>query len=331
MIERLIGEGETEGWGSDLGVSFMHKGKMYFLGGDTNTRDAFAPNIIGVAGDFNPSDGMNITWGKDENGNPKEFFAIIEPSSTVPAGAISISDTMYIFMMDVINWDYPAIARSVLIKSEDDGRTFRTVWEGRKDNKFVNIAPVISSHPTRQGKDALYLVGSGKYRESPIYLAVTEIDAIENRAGYLYFAGLENGSPVWKTSESDALPIVDGVKVGELSVQWNGYLGKWLLSYFDYSTSNPGNMYFRTASNLWGPWSNPVFVFSGTRQYDWYEEVMTRKGPQSWGVPYGSYLLPETNSASSPKTYFTLSLWVPYSIFLMEVDLSVLAMAEKRK
>ncbi len=208
-------------------------------------------------------------------------------------------------MMDVINWDYPAIARSVLIKSEDDGRTFRTVWEGREDNKFVNIAPVISSHPTTQGKDALYLVGSGKYRESPIYLAVTEIDAIENRAGYLYFAGLENGSPVWKTSESDALPIVDGVKVGEFSVRWNGYLGKWLLSYFDYSTSNPGNMYIRTASNLWGPWSNPVFVFSGARHYDWYEEVMTRKGPQSWGVPYGSYLLPENKTAQVvQKIYF---------------------------
>lgn len=56
--------------------------------------------------------------------------------------------------------------------------------------------PVISSHPTRQVKDALYLVDSGKYRKSPIYLAVTEIDAIENRTGYLYFAGLLNGSPV---------------------------------------------------------------------------------------------------------------------------------------
>lgn len=323
MIVRLIGEGDTEGWGSDLGVPFMHKGKLYFLGGDTNAGGVFAPNIIGVTDDLDPSDGMSITWRKDERGNPKEFFTIIEPASTVPAGAISISDKMYIFMMDVINWDYPAIARAVLVRSQDDGRTFQTVWEGDRDNKFVNIAPVIAGHPIRKGQEAVYLIGSGKYRESPIYLAATEIDGIENRAGYVYFAGLENGSPVWKESENEALPIVDGVKVGELSVQWNRHLGKWLLSYFDYSAGESANMYLRTASELWGPWSNPVLVFSGSEHYDWYQEVITRQGRQSWGIPYGSYLLPETGNANDSKVYFTLSLWIPYAIFLMEAELDI--------
>lgn len=329
MIQRLIGVDDTEGWGSDLGVSFIHKGKIYFLGGDTNKKDFFAPNIIGFTEDIDPSDGLNINWKKDEKGNPKEFFSIIEPSSTVPAGAISISNKIYIFMMDVINWDYPTIARSILIKSEDDGRTFRLVWEGKLDDSFVNISPVISEHPNIPDKDAIYLIGSGKYRESPIYLAVTEIDSIEDRSSYFYFAGIKDGSPIWKKNENDIVPIVDDVKVGELSVQWNSFLGKWLLSYFEYSNGNPGNLFFRTASNLWGPWSYPVLIYNGTKHYNWYEEVITREGKKSWGIPYGSYLLPETSNIFSSKIYFTLSLWIPYSIFLMEVDLTILDVKRK--
>ncbi|MGB9749638.1 MAG: DUF4185 domain-containing protein [Caldisericia bacterium] len=332
MIQRLIGEGETEGWGSDLGISFVHNGKLYFLGGDTNgPKGMQAANIIGVSDDLNPSDGINIIWEKDKKGNPKEFFPMIEPSSTVPAGAISISNIIYIFMMDVINWDYPATARSVLIKSEDNGKSFHIVWEGVKDNKFVNIAPIISDHPFKQGKKALYLIGSGKYRESLIYLAVSEIDNIENKESYLYFAGIENGSPIWKRDEDSAIPIINGVKVGELSVQWNKYLDKWLLAYFDYSMGDKSNMYFRTASNLWGPWSNPIFVFSGSRQYGWYEEVITREGSRSWGIPYGSYLLPDLSSLNNSKVYFTISLWIPYSIFLIEVDINNLRKIEERK
>lgn len=331
MIQRLIGEGETEGWGSDLGIPFLYKNKLIFLGGDTNKENIWLPNIIGIADATNPSNGFNIRWKKNEKGNLKEFFNIIEPSSTVPSGAISISNIIYVFMMDVISWDYPAISRSILIKSVDDGDTFITVWEGKEDNKFINIAPVISAHPTEKNKKALYLVGSGKYRESPIYLAYTEIDSIEKKSNYRFFAGLENGSPIWKKNEIDALPIVDEVKVGELSIQWNSYLEKWLLSYFDYSNKQ-SNMYFRTAPNLWGPWSKPIFVFSGVRKYDWYKETLTKKGYQSWGIPYGSYLIPETNTYSnSSKVYFTLSLWVPYSIFLLEADLNVLDIENKRE
>jgi len=55
-----------------------------------------------------------------------------------------------------------------------------------------------------------------------------------------------------------------------------------------------------------------------------------------WGGPYGGYLVPgysttnlvdeetrATSSASSDKyAYWTLSLWTPYRVFQMKVDLS---------
>lgn len=324
MISRLMGRGKTmtktgEVWEGDLGVMFTHKKKLYLLIGDTIGHGIFAPNAIAYTEDHNPEDGLDFTWMTKNDGSPKEFFPIIHPDSTVPAGAISVNGIIYVFMMDVTHWgdktNPVTHARSILIKSEDDGRTFSSVWEGRVDSKFVNISPIVSTHPFDPDKKALFLVASGQYRNSPIYLAFTEIYKIEERNSYLYFSGFEEGMPQWSNNIVDAVPIIRGVKVGELSVQWNSYLNQWLLAYFDYHHSN--NMYFRKASHLWGPWSKPKLVFNGSKKYDWYKTEQTRKGPVDWGGPYGGYLLPE----SGRIVYFTLSLWIPYSIFLMEADL----------
>ncbi|MGQ9706736.1 MAG: hypothetical protein ACUVWP_07035 [bacterium] len=74
MVDRLVGEGDTKGWGSDLGVIFRHNGKIYTLGGDTSYDDIFASNIIGSTTDNNPSDGLDIVW-QNKNGGPKQFFS----------------------------------------------------------------------------------------------------------------------------------------------------------------------------------------------------------------------------------------------------------------
>jgi len=324
MVDRLVGEDDTAGWGSDLGVIFRHNGKIYTLGGDTSYDDIFVSNIIGSTADNNPSDGLDIEW-QNKDGGPRQFFPAIDAATTVPAGAISVNGTIYVFMMSVISWvdeiNPQFTGRPALVKSTDDGETFTLVWTG-DENKFVNICPVISNHPTDPEKDALYFIGSNTFREEEIYLAYTELDSIEDRSSYQYYAGMEGDKPKWSSKIGEAVPIVSDVKVGELSVQWNRYLNKWLLCYFDYTPSG-GNadMFFRTADNLWGPWSDAVFVYDGDYKYYWYQTEETRQGPKLWGTPYGGYILSDTDGS---KVYFTLSLWVPYSIFLMEVDLNEL-------
>ncbi|HEC95834.1 MAG TPA: DUF4185 domain-containing protein, partial [Euryarchaeota archaeon] len=195
MISRLMGRGKTmtktgEVWEGDLGVMFTHKKKLYLLIGDTIGSEIFSPNTIAYTEDRNAKDGLDFTWMTKNDGSPKEFFPIIHPDSTVPAGAISVNGIIYVFMMDVTHWgdktDPVTHARSILIKSEDDGRTFSSVWEGRVDSKFVNISPIVSTHPFDPDKKALFLVASGQYRNSPIYLAFTEIYKIEERNSYLY-------------------------------------------------------------------------------------------------------------------------------------------------
>ena len=324
MVDRLVGEGDTAGWGSDLGVIFRYNGKIYTLGGDTLYNNIFVSNIIGSTTDQNSSDGLDIVWQK-KDGGPKQFFAPIDATTIVPAGAISVNGTIYVFMMSVISWideNHPEYSgRPALVKSTDDGDTFSLVWAGDV-GRMINIAPVISTHPENSNKEALYLIASNQYRDSEIYLAYTDLDKIEDRGSYKYYIGMDGGRPKWSDKIGEAVPIVNDVKVGELSVQWNKYLNKWLLCYFDYTPSG-GNadMFFRTADNLWGPWSDAVFVYDGDYRYYWYETEETRQGPKLWGTPYGGYILSDTEGS---KVYFTLSLWMPYSIFLMEVDLKEL-------
>lgn len=325
MICRLMGEGQTEDitgdvWEGDLGITFMHNNQLYLITGDTGGGENFSPNAMAYTNDLDASDCLDLTWLTKTNKGPDIFFPIITPDSTVPGGAISFNNNIYVFMMDVTDWTHPATARSLLVKSEDNGQTSTLIWEGEVDNKFINISPIISTHPTNSEKQAVYLMASGKYRQSPVYLAYSEIYDIEDKTKYKYYIGLENNEPQWSNSESDAMPIVPDVKVGELSTQWNNYLNKWLLAFIDYSSSD---IYFRYADNPWGPWSEGKFVYSGSEKYDWYSYNTTKIGTKNpWGIPYAPYLLPsEYSSEDSNVAYFVLSLWNPYTIFLMEADL----------
>jgi len=324
MICRLMGEGKTEtnegnSWDGDLGITFNHNNQLYLLTGDTGTGDIFAPNAMAYSSDVSPSDCLDFNWSVKSNGGPKFFFPIIDPASTVPGGAISIDDTIYIFMMDVLRWEQPVIARSLLIKSDDNGQNFSTVWRDEPDSKFINISPVLGEHPSIPNKQVVYMIASGKYRESPVYLAYVEIKDISDKTKYQYYTGLENRLPKWSNQENLAKPIVAGVKVGELSVQWNSYLNKWLLAFFDY---NSNDMFFTTAEKFWEGWSKPKLVLKRSIKYDWYETKINKLGKQvNWNEPYAPYLLPDEFNQNE-KVYYTMSLWVPYSIFLMETDLS---------
>jgi len=57
----------------------------------------------------------------------------------------------------------------------------------------------------------------------------------------------------------------------------------------------------RTAKDITGPWSEPYEIASGWE----YAQL------------YGSYFHPL--SADSETLYFTMSMWLPYNVYLMKV------------
>jgi hypothetical protein len=104
-------------------------------------------------------------------------------------------------------------------------------------------------------------------------------------------------------------------KGGELSAAWNNFLQKYLLVFFDFG-ARPCGFYLRTADEPWRSWSSGRMSFDGSEKHDWYQT--------GWGGPCGGYLLRDLTRDGGRTVYVTLSLWTPYYIFLMEMDLGQL-------
>jgi len=313
MIRPLSGPGITPDpsprgyWDGDLGIPFLTKeNKLLMMLGDVNAPQR-TPNAIALVS----PDLSNIQWIVDSQGEPIPFFPLLA-QSTVPGGAISLNDSQYVFMMNVIQWNNGlpgnVHASSLLGKSTSNFQFVPVNGVGFPvDSKFINIAPILSQGKNRQ----LYLVASGYYRNSPIYLSKVLNNQIESMNQYRYYSG----NNTWTSNLDNAQPIVVDENVGELSVRWNNYLNKYLLMYFGWTPTGAGWLKLRSADELWGPWSEPEVIFAYDSNPDWYQP--------GWFGSYGGYLLPVEFSEGS-IVYFTLSVWVPYRSFLMQIDLKQL-------
>ncbi len=296
-------------YGGDLGTSFLRDNKIFFTLGDVSgplplgrfsslVSDNRHSNAIGSAGlkDFNCS---SINWFGDGFGS---FLEIIESrrvfgdASTVPTGGISLNGTIYLFMMRMHDWlQKPAEAESILLKSLDDGLSFVEVvfLDNSFSSRFVNVAPILFD-------GEVYLFGSRDFRKSPIYLAKVNSSNIEDLKSYQFFDGVS-----WKGSVSEAAPLIDGM-VGEFSVQKVDE--ELFMMYVDYSNDF---IVLRRASSPEGPWSNPKKVMSAFSVFGWGETV--------FGNYYAPYIVPGVSNQST--VYFTVSLWWPYTVNLLKLDL----------
>lgn len=350
LICQLMGEGKTdtsngESWTSDMGVMFYHQGRAYFIIGDTTWTDQSAPrgaknkyvgNALAQTADFNASDCLDLNWNTKTDGSPQEFYPKLSDYYTTTAnGAISIDGTIYIFMLatnyqrDFLSESDPLynhlITKPFLIKSTDNGQTFALVWTGVNDDKLINISPILAAHPTDPDKEVVYLFGTGDLQPSPIYLAMAAKNKIEDPLSYQYFTGMKNNQPQWNSDKTKAVAAVPQENKNDqallFSVQWNNFLNNWLLFYFRAGGAGTDG-YFRMAASPWGPWSDGKMVYSYSQRYDWYQKTESKKEVRKevyWNNPYGGYMLSQLNQGS--KVYLTISLYTPYNIFLVEIDL----------
>lgn len=346
MVQRMVGP-STEAVGisgTDLGTPFrfVREGKpcLGFIFGDVSGKGRLKPaegepagqeprlppntcsNALAFTYDLQAADGLTLQWVTDAEGLYKEVYTAKREdyvdSSTVPGGAFSLGDTIYAYLMQMIHWashkDPGNYGRCLLVKSTDEGDSFEVVpgvtWG--LDGHFVNVSPVVGPAPEGPNREVVYLFGSGRFREAPIYLAWVETDAVERKEEYHYYAGQKDGQVRWATDIYDAIPIVTA-RVGELSAAWNAGLKRWMLMYFDYART-PAELVVRVAPAPWGPWSQPIVLMDLSTKYDWYQE--------GWGIPYGGYLCPDLLEENGRVIYFTLSLWKPYSVFLMKATVA---------
>ena len=274
-------------YGTDLGVSFLHDGKLYFLFGDTN-RTKGKPGLPATAmpgEDFNEAitdyDSIAYTTSDHAYEGIKLLFNsdfphldyVDQMTGEHPIEGISIGEYMYVFFTtDLFPETFLSPTRSILARSNDGGIHFGKPLYTLSTDKFIHVsAQVIDNHvlqglPEKAGEGLLIWV-TGEHRKSDIYLAYIPLAEINNRSSLRFFSGIADEDeeedrlqPLWTSDESMAKPLFPTGCAAEISVRWNFYLEKWIMLY-NCELCNTRGVIVRLADTPWGPWSAPKIIF----------------------------------------------------------------------
>jgi hypothetical protein len=223
------------------------------------------------------------------------------------------------------------------------------------DEHFQQNALVMSDDPT---DPYVYVYGTPSGRQGSAYVARVQKDQITNLDAYEYWSG-ENSSgagqwvtgdpsaavPVFGSSSTDFLPtlykvadfftfglftkIANGIWVGglptngnvsEMSVQYNEYLGKYVVLY----TDGGNNVVMRVSDSPQGEWSDTTTLVNNnlTTNTGMYAPMIH---PMS-GTDYFNKVDANGNVVqdNSQYLYYNLSDWGAYNVRLMQTDLSTM-------
>lgn len=297
--------------GTDLGIIWeMQPGQYGLFFGDTFGRD-FRPNtsnpgpngsnwrsnVLAFSDDKNPEDGITIqSMATDARGDAREIVHSSKSGNdvtSIPTAAIRANGADYVHYFNMRDWSTWTTNYSGMYKSVDDGQS----WEKVEEVSFASQSPFGQGGYFKK-EGYVYMIGTETGRDSKAYLARFLEQDIENRNNYEYWNGL---SKSWdKGNENAATAIIDD-KVGELSFIFNEKHNKWVIAYFN---GDRYNITLRVAEEITGLWSEPYEVASGWE----YAQL------------YGSYFHPL--SVHGDELYFTMSMWLPYNVFLMKAVLA---------
>ena len=313
--------------GTDLGSSFEHKGRLYFLFGDTvgrpGSRDALAWTTSA------DPERISLEFLKAPDGR---WLALRVPgvrlgAFEVPSHGVSIDGRIYV-VFTTGHSRKKTMGRSVLAVSRDDGRTFEKLYDLSR-GKFINVAF------WKTGK-WLYVFGSGAYRASSVCLARVEQGDVERREKLRFFAGLSaDGSARWSVEEGAAVVLFRHDVVGEFSVAFCEPVGRLVMLY---NSARPRGIVLRSAERPWGPWSEGEVVFDPWRDkgYGQFMHISSRFGragdslhdpkrAEEWGGEYGPYLMARytAGTARRCRLVYTMSTWNPYQVVVMQSEVGL--------
>ena len=333
--------------GTDLGNSFEHGGRVYFLFGDTVGRLRRALDTIATTDTDNPESGVRLDFLKSGS----DYLTIQPPGISmgafeVPVAGISLGGQVYV-VVSTNHSEGRLTDRSVLTKftlpaNFQPLRTISQLPEGHfvKMSLHIETGTIAGLPP---GGPFVFVWGTGPYRKSDAYLSIVPASQFENGKGTRYFAGFNaGGAPIWSEKESDARAIIQNGTMGDLSVTWCKDLGLWLMTY-DSRDPAPRGILFSYSRTPWGPWSEPQIIFNAMRDGafgkfihnpeanpdDGLAGPVIGKGqanPQAVrGGAYAPYVIERWTKVqgSELSIYYTLSTWNPYVVILMKSRLHI--------
>ena len=336
--------------GTDLGNSFECQGRLYFLFGDTVGALDHALDTIATTEATDPEAGVRL----DFLTVPGKPYMTIQPPGIrmgafeTPTGGIALGERMYVTVRTHHAEDW-STDRLVLTRFTPPS-TFvplRTLSQAPAGH-FLTVT--LHADPPRDATAGLppggpwvFIWGSGKYRSSDVYLAITSTEKFEKGGRTLYFSGMdEAGHPAWNPQEKKAAAITRNGTVGDVSVKWCAEPGLWLMT-FDSRPPAQRGILFCYSKTPWGPWSEPQLIFNPRRDAGYGKFIHDPKaepndglaGPVI-GVPeskaneviggeYAPYMVQRWIKAKGNRLtiYYTMSVWNPYVVELMKSEFKI--------
>lgn len=272
-------------------------------GGNGGGGTGWRGNLLALSEDQDLSDDLKFTTMIADPATPNYAKEIIHSDhntdgnsdyTAIPTSGVSVGNRSYIHYMQIKNWG--ASGRwntnfSEIAYSDDDGQTWtKSGVKWAADSKFGQAAFI---------KDGgyVYMFGTPAGRFDGAYLArVPEADVL-TKEKYEYW----NGSDWSVNDESAAAKVIDD-PVGELSVAYNSYYHKYIMTYLN---EDRAAIALRSSSELTGGWSGESEIATG----DEYPAL------------YGAFIHPW--SLQGKDLYFLMSQWGPYNVFLMHSTLEI--------
>ncbi|MGV0790627.1 DUF4185 domain-containing protein [Mycolicibacterium sp. XJ1819] len=272
---------------------------------------------------------------------PKPPYAIGPEVTIIPTAGIStrygneLGARQYMSFMSIRSWDTAGrwtTNYSGVAYSDDNGQTWRiaptsirTAAAGRATVPYVAgnenfqqgafVKPPEGSAESDQGW--VYSYGTPSGRKGTVYLSRVQETQILDATKYEYW----NGSSWVANAPSAATPLFPGKTtsffgffkstkyptVSEMSVQYNPYLGKYVMLYGDQSN----RIVLRTADSPEGLWSEPKVLV----------------GAWTLSGKYAPYIHPWSGTTNLPEAeqqylFWNLSTWGNYQVRLMRTDLT---------
>ncbi|WP_420751766.1 DUF4185 domain-containing protein [Rhodococcus sp. O3] len=295
--------------GTDLGIMWDNgRGEILTAFGDTaglglpnllsGSLWAWRSNVLFRSNDRDLSNGMDFSsavtdaFGQAKELIPSPKIPFVE-ISRIPTAGVAVGDTQYLSAMSVKNWG-PAgtweTNYSGLIFSNDNGENWAPAPETVRPSEGGNRNFQMSAFLKRDG--FVYQYGTPPGRGGLVHLARVPEAQIRDLGAYEYWDG-----GAWVRDVNAARPLM-GDGVAELSVQWNDYLGQFLML----TTDAHNSVVMRRAPSATGPWSPPEVI------------VDTRELPSA----YGAYIHPWS---SGPDLYFLTTVHQNYNVLLMHTTL----------
>jgi len=223
---------------------------------------------------------------------PRSRVGLVE-RTVIPTAGIAVQGRQYLHYMSVRWWGRPGRWRTNhggLAVSEDRGRTWTRTWQvgnrgGRRPMQMGGFA---------RAEDWVYFLHTGSGRHNPVHLARVPPPQLGDLAAFRYWTGSR-----WSSALADSRPVASG-PAGELSVAWHRGLDRWLLVHLD---DPGGRILLRSAEQPTGPWTDGEILVSGVEHP---------------GL-YGGFLHPWR--LDGDEICFTMSRWVPYTVYLVRARL----------